>query len=127
MKAIFITLAAAFAIPLGGCGSGSEHTGYSIGGRIEGIQAGTSITLSLNDGLPKVLTTAGSFAFEERLQNGTPYRTTIVIAPASHSCSSLYGAGTVDGRDVRDIEVFCNPVAGSNAYSASSSMQEAQV
>lgn len=97
-----------------GSGGGSTATPpppppptYTIGGTLTGLATGNNITLANNGADNITITANGSFTFPTTLINGTAYNISIVTLPNHQLCTSTYGAGTVTGADVTNINISC--------------------
>jgi hypothetical protein len=79
---------------------------YSVGGTLNGLAAGDSITLANNGADNITLTANGGFAFPTTLADGSAYNVSIVTQPATQPCTLTYGAGTVNGANA-SVNVYC--------------------
>ena len=81
-----------------------------IGGTVEGLGSGASLTLQNNDSDNLTVSGNGSFTFAERLGGGETYSVTVLAQPAGHTCTVSNGTGTVDpdGGDVSNVTVSCS-------------------
>src|SRR5487761_2068506 len=92
------------------CGGSDGASRYTVGGKLNGLALGNSITVS-NNGLDNITLTAnGTFAFPTSSTNGAAYNLSIVTLPISQPCTYTYGAGTVTGANVGSINLFCGPI-----------------
>jgi|CXWL01.1.fsa_nt_gi N-acetylneuraminic acid mutarotase len=108
------TLSFMAAIAVAGCGGGgggsggntSTASGYTVGGILSGLATGNSITIT-NGTDTSTLTANGSFTFPTKLSNGASYSLSIVTLPTNQPCTSTYGAGTVSGGNVSNVNLIC--------------------
>jgi hypothetical protein len=81
----------------------------SIGGQINGLAAGQSVTLS--DGLgTQTLSAAGTFGFAETFAPGQPYQVSVSAQPAGQTCLvTANGSGAIDAMadNVSNVDVDC--------------------
>ena len=92
---------------------------YTISGTISGLTNG-SVTLSINNTYPIIVSQNGAFVFPNALPTGTPYAITVMVPPSGQNCtvtggSSGGGAGTISNANVTDIVVTC----ATNSYTIS--------
>lgn len=108
------------------CGGGAttptpatSPTTYSIGGTLNGLAAGNTITFA--NGVDNMTLTAdGAFNFPTKLANGSAYNLSIVRLPINQPCAYTYGAGTVTGSNAININLFCGPASVGSFVSAGS-------
>lgn len=86
---------------------------YSIGGMISGL-TGSGLALGLNGATAFAVAAGDSFEFPTRIRSGEAYAVTIATQPQNpeQHCAIAGGAGTVDGQDVRSIQIACIDLAG---------------
>src|SRR5580693_5572672 len=78
----------------GGCGSGSQPATYTIGGSVNGLATGTTLTLT-DSGADRLQVSAnGTFMFNHRLVAGATYAVTPSTQPIGQTCSVASGSGT---------------------------------
>jgi hypothetical protein len=82
---------------------------YSVSGTLQGLQAGTSVTLQNNAGDDLVLNANGGFDFAELVVDGSGYEVQVSQQPSgpNQTCVVLDGSGTVTGANVSDVIVSC--------------------
>ncbi len=80
---------------------------FSVGGQLNGLTDGNSITLQNNGGDDLELTADGTFTFVTEVDNGADYDVTISTQPADQECTVSNGGGTVDGANVTNVIVDC--------------------
>ncbi len=88
-------------------GTGANST-YSVGGTLNGLAAGNSITLSNNGTSNVTLSSNGAFAFPSTQSDGTAYDISIVTSP-SQPCTSTYSKGYVTAANVV-ANIICGPL-----------------
>lgn len=99
-----------------GCSAGggkvaSRKLAYSVSVNVTGLTTGKSVTLQINNGESLKVEANGSFPFVNQLPNGRNYNVVVVIHPDGMTCSVSNGSGTVNGADVTNIGVSCEPIA----------------
>jgi hypothetical protein len=115
VKKITVLLACAALIGLSDCGGAVEAT---IGGTVSGLSGGTSVTLIDNGSDPIVVSSSGSFSFDQQIASGDNYNVTVETQPIGETCNVTSGSGTVDssGDTVSNVAIQCNANANTNNY-----------
>lgn len=92
---------------LAGCG-GSNDEKTSLGGSVNGLQSGTSVSIQ-NNGETLTLNSNGPFHFKAVIPAGGAYNVTVVSQPSGGSCSVANGSGRLDaqGDPVDNVVVNC--------------------
>lgn len=89
------------------CGGGSKAT---VGGTVNGLTPGASVTLQ--DNLADNLTVPADqgFSFATTIAAGAAYSVTVLNQPVGESCAVSNGAGNIDsfGDDITDVAVTCS-------------------
>lgn len=85
----------------------SCNTEAVLRGRLDGLAAGTALTLA-NGSERLALTVNGAFSFGETLADGTEYAVVVLTQPAIGSCSVRNGSGRFFAATFTDIVVSCN-------------------
>jgi N-acetylneuraminic acid mutarotase len=109
-------------VGLSACGSSSSVPDDSLGGTVNGLQAGNSVVLQ-NDGADNLtISQSGSFSFPNGFAPGSSFAVTILTQPAGQSCVVLNGSGTLPAAEsvlgtpgahgVSDVVVNCSAGAG---------------
>jgi len=83
---------------------------FSISGSLNGLSAGTSLTLQNNGADDLTLTANGDFDFATALNDGSPYSVTVLTQPdpaANLQCSVSNASGTLSGANVSNVSVTC--------------------
>ena len=90
---------------------------FTIGGTVNGLNAGTSVTL-LDNGTDSLTVSAnGAFTFKTALASGAAYKVTVGTQPTGETCTVTNGTGTVGTSNVTNIAVACSSgTGGSGAY-----------
>lgn len=93
---------------LAGCGGSSDEK-TSLGGRVSGLQSGTSVSIQNNGTETLTLNSNGPFHFKGAIPAGGAYNVTVVSQPAGGSCSVANGSGRLDaqGDPVDNVVVNC--------------------
>ena len=81
---------------------------YSIGGFVNGLAAGQSVTLQVNGTQSTVRSTDGFFTFTNKLADQTEYQITVLTQPAGQSCSVGRGAGILNGEGAFSALIQCS-------------------
>jgi hypothetical protein len=81
---------------------------YTIGGTLDGLRPGRSITLQDNGNDSVVVAANGVFAFSAKLASGSAYDVTILVRPPGEMCAVTGGTGTVGSANVTDVAVSCH-------------------
>jgi 6-phosphogluconolactonase (cycloisomerase 2 family) len=82
---------------------------YSVGGSVQGLAPGSSVSLAINGGSPLVVNANASFTFPDPLPSGTAYTVAVQSHPSfpSQACAVANGAGTVGAAVVTNVAVTC--------------------
>ncbi|MFC3194584.1 hypothetical protein ACFODZ_10085 [Marinicella sediminis] len=83
---------------------------YTVGGQVTGLEAGNSLTLSLNDGEQYLVVDGnGVFHFSNPLEDLSGYTTSVHTTPdtPSQSCLINNASGIISGGPANDIQVNC--------------------
>lgn len=86
------------------CGAAAT---YSVGGTLNGLATGATITLAINGGNPLSLSANGSYAFTPRFAPGDSYVVSVTAQPAGQHCTLARAAGTLVSADVINVGVTC--------------------
>jgi hypothetical protein len=81
---------------------------YSIGGYLNGLAGGASITLQDNGADNLTLTSGGAFSFGTTLPYGAGYDVTVQTLPQGQTCDVTNGMGTVGFGNVSNVIVHCH-------------------
>lgn len=73
---------------------------YLVGGTVQGLAAGSSLTLQNSNGDSLVMTADGGFAFPTRLASASPFSLRLANVPAGQACTQTYGASDVPGTEL---------------------------
>ncbi|WP_019571081.1 IPTL-CTERM sorting domain-containing protein [Thioalkalivibrio sp. ALE11] len=81
---------------------------YTVGGSVAGLDAGESVTLTL-DGEELTVSSDGEFGFSSLFLSGESYSATVANQPsaADRNCSISDGSGTIGSEDVTSLSVSC--------------------
>lgn len=82
---------------------------FTIGGTLDGLAAGNSVTLTNNGGDALVLSADGAFVFATALADGADYAVTVASQPTSpaQTCVVTGDVGILAGGNVTDVDVQC--------------------
>jgi hypothetical protein len=83
---------------------------HTVGGTVDGL-LGAGLVLQLNGGFELPITADGRFVFAQALDDLGTYAVTIRQQPSAPTqvCSVANGSGTLDGSDVTNVQVTCQP------------------
>jgi hypothetical protein len=117
MRNFAAAILAVLFVACSGDGGGSDSGGaatYAVGGTVNNLPAGATLTLQDNGADDLAITVNGAFKFPTRLASGAAYKATIKAQPANANCSFGLGtdAGTVGNADVTGIVVNCQANVG---------------
>jgi N-acetylneuraminic acid mutarotase len=107
---------------LSSCGSSSSVPDYSLGGTVNGLQAGNSVVLQNNGVDNLTVAQSGGFTFPNGFAPGSNYAVTVLTQPAGQTCLVVNGSGDMPAavsvlsapatHGVSDIVVNCSAGAG---------------
>lgn len=123
MRILFALISiSVFVVACGGGGDGgtstSSNTTYSIGGTLNGLAAGNSITLTNNGTDNLTLTANGPFTFSSKMASGVAYTISISTLPANQPCSLTNSTGAVSVSNIVNVSVICTWTATGNMSNA---------
>jgi len=106
---------ALLALSLAACG-GSDVSFGTVGGTVNGLGGGQSVTLQNNGGANLTVTGNTSFTFATALSELTKFNVTVLTQPVGQTCPVTRGTGVIpnDGSTANRVIVACvpNSVAG---------------
>ena len=79
----------------------------SVGGTLNGLAVGNSITLANKGGDKLTPNTNGAFIFPTGIEKGGAFNLSISSLPKNQPCTHTYGAGTVQSVNVTALNVIC--------------------
>lgn len=84
---------------------------YEISGSLNGLIGG-SVKLVLNDAEELNLSESGRFKFKRKVANESTYSVKMLSQPdePAQMCRVINGNGSIDGREISDIQVQCKPL-----------------
>ena len=85
---------------------------YSVGGGLNGLALGNTVTIQNNGVDSLVLSEDGPFEFVTALDDGTGFEVTVLTDPTTpnQTCEVTNGDGTLSGDDVNNVSVTCSLV-----------------
>ncbi len=90
-----------------------SHAGnFTIGGKVSGLNSGTSVTLLDNGGDSLKVAVNGAFTFATALPTGATYKVTVGTQPSGETCSVTGGSGKVGTKNVTTVKVACKYTIG---------------
>lgn len=92
--------------PVGNVAVNCTTNTYTVGGRVTGLAAGSSVVLQINGGSNLTRTVNGDFGFPAAVAHGGSYLVSVRTQPVGQTCTVLNGGGTVSGA-VTNVEVSC--------------------
>lgn len=92
---------------LAACGGGGTAT---IGGAVNGLRDGSSVTLQDNNADNLTISSNQGFIFPTSLGSGATYNVTVLSEPVGQSCVVTGGTGIVDSGadDITNVAVACS-------------------
>jgi len=116
VRAGILSVASVFLVT--GCG-GDGTSAYHVGGTVNGLPLGATVTLQDNGGDDLTVSASGSFGFATALASGSAYAVTVKTQPAGGNCTVAGGSGTVAAADVTGIAVNCVATALNSSTTSS--------
>lgn len=102
----------------GSGGGGSSTTTYTVGGNVNGLSAGQSVTLQ-NNGLDDlILTMDGVFGFATQLADGDTYNVQVSTQPSTQTCSASTNSGSIAAASISNVVITCS----TNTYTVGGSL-----
>jgi hypothetical protein len=112
-------------------GSGSDLPSDSLGGTVNGLEAGSTLVLQNNGGDNLAIGANGGFVFSASLAPGSMYEVTVSTQPAGETCTVNNASGQLPGttsvlsepaaHGVSDVVVNCS--AGAGPFSVSGTVK----
>lgn len=91
--------------------SSSVPKKYSFGGSVSGLPQGESLGLYAANSPSLTIFSNGPFSFEKKLDDGSSYDVGIFSSPSDLICTVSNGSGIIDGADISDITIECEPIS----------------
>ena len=90
---------------------------FTIGGAVNGLNAGTSVTLLDNGADSLTVAANATFTFKTALATGAAYNVSVGTQPNGETCTVSNGSGTVGTANVTNVGVACSSgTGGGGAY-----------
>jgi hypothetical protein len=89
---------------------------FTVGGAVNGLNAGTSVTLLDNGADSLTVAANGAFTFKTALATGAAYSVSVGTQPTGETCTVTNGSGTVGSANVTNVAVACSSSTGGGAY-----------
>ncbi|MBH1963183.1 MAG: hypothetical protein I8H77_02545 [Comamonadaceae bacterium] len=80
---------------------------FSVGGRVSGLAANTTLVLQNNNGDDLTVTANGGFTFAAPLLSGASYAISVKSQPVAQICTVRQGSGTMSAANVSTVEISC--------------------
>ena len=80
---------------------------FTIGGTVNGLNSGASVTLLDNATDSLTIITNGTFTFKTPLATGATYNVTIATQPTNETCTITNASGTVVSANITNVSVSC--------------------
>ena len=80
---------------------------FTIGGTVNGLNSGASVTLLDNATDSLTIITNGTFTFKTPLATGATYNVTIATQPTNETCTITNTSGTVVSANITNVSVSC--------------------
>jgi uncharacterized repeat protein (TIGR03803 family) len=94
---------------LASCGGGGGGTsGYTLGGAVTGLAAGSKVTLSNNGSGTVSITGDEPFTFAVTVAAGSPYTITVTSQPVGQTCTVKNGTGSNVMANITNVVVTCD-------------------
>lgn len=78
---------------------------YTVGGTVNGLASGDTVSLTLNGGDPLTISSDGSFEFPETLNDNVTYNVALDTGPAGKQVVLNNETGLISGADIIDVSV----------------------
>lgn len=105
MRLLGVLSTGSMSLLLAGCWNSDSVTSQTIGGSVSGLSG--AVTLVLNGGESRVVSSDGTFSFQTRLRSGAQYSVSISSQPTTQTCVVANGAGAVPRTAVANVGVNC--------------------
>jgi predicted SpoU family rRNA methylase len=80
---------------------------FTIGGTVNGLNSGASVTLLDNATDSLTIITNGTFTFKTPLATGATYNVTLATQPTNETCTITNASGTVVSANITNVSVSC--------------------
>lgn len=80
---------------------------FTVGGSVQGLINGRSVTIGLNNGNSLTLESNGTFTFQDPIDSGQTYTVSVTNQPVGQTCSVQNGSGEIEGSNITDVVVDC--------------------
>ena len=85
-----------------------ETRGFSVGGKVMRLRGLGGLVIQNNGGDDLQIAAEGRFTFPTQLPSGASYNVTIRQQPLFASCEVRHGSGTIEDKNIDDVEVRCD-------------------
>jgi len=85
-----------------------ETRDFSVGGKVMRLRGLGGLIIQNNGGDDLQIAAEGRFTFPTQLPSGASYNVTIRQQPLFASCEVRHGSGTIDDKNIDDVEVRCD-------------------
>ena len=92
-----------------GCSSTCTLELFTVGGTVQGLDAGETVQLSLNLSEVVLVNADGPFVFATSVAFGASYDVGFAAVPPDKECTIENGTGVMGAADVADVLVTCAP------------------
>lgn len=94
---------------LAACGGGNDPTNGTVGGTVQGLPAGQSVTLQNNGGDNITISSNTTFTFPTPLALLAPFSVSVLNQPLGQTCAVTAGTGVIptDGSTANKVIVNC--------------------
>ncbi|WP_051235760.1 IPTL-CTERM sorting domain-containing protein [Ottowia thiooxydans] len=84
--------------------------GFSVGGEVIGLNAGSTLQLMNSNGDLLSMTAAGNFVFPSQLADNAAYSVSVSSQPPGQRCEVTRGNGNIPGDNVTNVLVTCRSI-----------------
>jgi hypothetical protein len=85
-----------------------ETRDFSVGGKVTRLRGLGGLIIQNNGGDDLQIATEGQFTFPTRVPSGASYNVTIRQQPLLARCEVRHGSGTIEDKNIDDVEVRCD-------------------
>lgn len=105
MRSVSLLSLGLMSLLLAGCWNSDPATSTTVGGSVSGLSG--TVTVVLNGGESRAISSNGPFGFQSRLQSGAQYSVSVSSQPATQTCVVANGSGMVGRTAVTTVAVTC--------------------
>jgi 6-phosphogluconolactonase (cycloisomerase 2 family) len=87
---------------------GCVANAYTVGGNVQGLLAGGSLSVTDNGGNAASISANGGFTFSNAVSSGSAYAVAVSAQPTGQNCAVTNGNGTIAGASIANVSVTCS-------------------